>query len=137
MSDQDIARALPKAEPLEVTLTRTLLFVEEARRVAGGALVDIQTRRHLHQALGFGLCEGRCTCDSLSEEHHDLPDTILCTGTWTGCEGCNEEAITYCEGIGEYNVCRLCHWEGRCLDDGIDACEDTCEVYSRELLTSA
>ena len=130
-------RTLPELEPLEVTLTRTLLFLEEVNPTWAGPgpgeaeaiLLDVQTRRHLQQVLGFGLCKDRCTCDSLTEEHHDLPADTPCTGSWTGCEGCNENAITYCEGMMEYNICRLCHWEGRCLDDTIDACEYPCEVY--------
>lgn len=122
---------LPPEEPIEVTLTRALLVLNDSGPVSEPhweeVSLDIQVRRHLHQALGYELCTGRCRCDSLSECHYDLPDGIPCTGSWTGCDTCNENAITYCEGVGEYDICRRCHWEGLCLTPS--ACGDECEVY--------
>lgn len=122
-------------EPLEVTLTRALLVIQDTGPVGGldeeALVLDVQARRHLHQALGYALCTGRCVCDTLTECHHDLPDGVPCTGSWSGCETCDENAISYCDGIGEGNICRRCHWEGLCLLDGDSFCaeEGKCEVY--------
>lgn len=133
-------------EPVEVILTRQLQLVGGAfthfHTVGSNSMprafieMDRELRRYLWRAIGFSPCDElsltECTCSELEPPRPITPDHP-CTGDWRGCQACNEGHLTYADGIGEYDICKACHWDGKCLDEemGMGACNDDgyCVVY--------
>jgi len=134
-------------EPTEVTLTRLVQGIEHLIDGLAGGLVgpnadpnmgltldeathyDVRLRRSLWRAVGFAPCdelgETECGCDE--DEPRPMTSERPCTGMWRGCSACGH--LCYAEGVGEYDVCKVCHWERRCLAPELNACSGTCEVY--------
>lgn len=134
-------------EPIEVILTRQVRLIAAAidcvdyvDEVSGPLVeLDMETRRALWRALGWKPCDElgvssptgltECSCNEV-EPPRPLTKDEPCTGDWRGCLTCNQNFLSYADGIGEYDVCRACHWDGKCLDPEAKACfEDGCEVY--------
>lgn len=144
-------------EPIEVILTRQLqalgpIFDEFhhqhmnapghidgwGKQIIAVSRLDRQTRRYLWRAVGWAPCdelgETHCNCEE-GEPPRPITDWAPCTGNWRGCDTCNQEYITYADGVGEYDICKACHWDGKCLNPKLHACGGPrsrgggCEVY--------
>jgi hypothetical protein len=123
-----------KDDPPEVVLTRLVQLssiVIDATFKANGEVPDEimalehELRRALWRAVGWLPCdelgEDVCSCDEL-EPPRPITDDEPCTGMWRGCIGCNENFLSYAEGVGEYDLCKACHWDRVCLDPEAESC---------------
>lgn len=128
----------------EVALTRLVQGVEHlidglmgqpdadmGLRIEKATLYDVQFRRALWRAVGWTPCDelGKTECDCDEDEPRPMTDQP-CTGMWRGCSACQH--LCYAEGVGDYDVCKACHWDRRCLAPELNACSGTCEVYAKD-----